>query len=210
MAQSARAEQESGCTAVHRAMGRDEAWRAYVRIRTQSEWLCDPLRTDDYQLQSIPQTSPPKWHLAHVSWFFETFLLQEYRPGWRPFHPRFRYLFNSYYEQVGPFHPRPARGMLSRPTVDEVYRYRTWVDEQMCALIHDVPEAQWPEVALRIAIGLNHEQQHQELLLTDIKHNFWVNPLFPAYRSDLPLGNPPPARLQWHEFEGGAGRHRRR
>ncbi|MCW8839576.1 MAG: DinB family protein, partial [Gammaproteobacteria bacterium] len=167
-------------------MERDTAAEAYRRIRHDSELLCEPLQAEDYLLQSMPQTSPPKWHLAHVSWFFETFLLQVYVPDYRPFQPQFRVLFNSYYEQVGPFHPRPQRGMLSRPTLEEIYRYRAWVDEQMAALIQTVAEEYWPEVALRIAIGLNHEQQHQELLLTDIKHNFWVNPLFPAYRSDLP------------------------
>lgn len=186
-------------------MDRATALSAYRRVRDESEALCAPLENDDYLLQSIPQTSPPKWHLAHVSWFFETFLLEAYLPGYRPFHPQFRVLFNSYYEQVGPFHPRPQRGMLSRPTVEEVYRYRAWVDQQMAELIHQVPEPQWPEVALRIAIGLNHEQQHQELLLTDIKHNFWVNPLFPAYRDDLPQNSHPATAFGWHEFEGGLG-----
>ncbi|MCW8829094.1 MAG: ergothioneine biosynthesis protein EgtB [Gammaproteobacteria bacterium] len=186
-------------------MERDTAAEAYRRIRHDSELLCEPLQAEDYLLQSMPQTSPPKWHLAHVSWFFETFLLQVYVPDYRPFQPQFRVLFNSYYEQVGPFHPRPQRGMLSRPTLEEIYRYRAWVDEQMAALIQTVAEEYWPEVALRIAIGLNHEQQHQELLLTDIKHNFWVNPLFPAYRSDLPPSTEVSAPLQWHAFEGGLG-----
>ncbi|MFO7592851.1 MAG: ergothioneine biosynthesis protein EgtB [Pseudomonadota bacterium] len=184
-------------------MSRDSALSAYRRVRDESESLCTPLQTEDYLLQSIPETSPPKWHLAHVSWFFETFLLQEYLSGYRPFHPQYRYLFNSYYEQVGPFHPRPQRGMLSRPSVEEVYRYRYWVDEHMATLIHEVVGEWWPEVALRISIGLNHEQQHQELLLTDIKHNFWVNPLFPAYRRDLPESNGSNVPLQWRTFEGG-------
>ena len=190
---------------VHPAMERQQALAAYRRIRRDSETLCRPLQTEDYLLQSMPQTSPPKWHLAHVSWFFETFLLQEYLSGHRPFHPHYRVLFNSYYEQVGPFHPRPERGMLSRPSLEEIYRYRAWVDEQMAALIVQVAEEHWPEVALRIAIGLNHEQQHQELLLTDIKHNFWVNPLFPAYRSDLPQSSAASAPLQWCGYEGGLG-----
>lgn len=190
---------------VHPGMERQEALAGYRRIRRDSEALCEPLQSEDYILQSIPETSPPKWHLAHVSWFFETFLLQEYLSDYRPFHPQFRVLFNSYYEQVGPFHPRPQRGMLSRPTLEEVYRYRAWVDEQMAALIHELAEEYWPEAALRIAIGLNHEQQHQELLLTDIKHNFWVNPLFPAYRSDLPQSSATSASLQWHGYEGGLG-----
>jgi len=184
---------------------REMAVGRYRQVRAASEQLCAPLATEDYGLQSIPETSPPKWHLAHVSWFFETFLLTEYLPAYRPFHPQFRTLFNSYYEQVGPFHPRPQRGLLSRPTVAEVYRYRQWVDEQMLALIEQVDEALWPQVALRINIGLNHEQQHQELLLTDIKHNFWVSPLLPAYRDDLPAVEGKAAAFHWSEFEGGLG-----
>ena len=184
-------------------MARKAALSAYREVRTDSEQLCAPLQIDDYLLQSIVQTSPPKWHLAHVSWFFETFLLSDYLPGYRPFHPRYRELFNSYYEQVGPFHPRAERGMLSRPTVEEVYRYRAWVDEHMAVLIDSVDEALWPEVARRLATGLNHEQQHQELMLTDIKHNFWVNPLFPAYREGLPRETGSAAALQWYEYKNG-------
>jgi ergothioneine biosynthesis protein EgtB len=177
----------------------------YRAVRAASERLCEPLQTEDYTLQSIVQTSPPKWHLAHVSWFFETFLLSDYLSGYRPLDHRYRYLFNSYYEQVGPFHPRARRGMLSRPTVEEIYRYRNWVDERMAELIEEAAARHWPEVARRIAIGLNHEQQHQELLLTDIKHNFSVNPLYPAYREELPRGTGSAAALHWHEFENGLG-----
>jgi ergothioneine biosynthesis protein EgtB len=184
-------------------MDRATALDAYRRVRGDSEALCAPLQTEDYLLQSIAETSPPKWHLAHVSWFFETFLLEEFATGYRPFHPHYRRLFNSYYEQVGPFHPRPQRGMLSRPTVEEIYRYRAWVDEHMATLIEELDEGQWPAAALRIAIGLHHEQQHQELLLTDIKHNLWVNPLFPAYRSDLPIGSGTAPALTWRDYEGG-------
>ena len=186
-------------------LARDAALAAYRGVRAASERLCAPLQTDDYLLQSIVQTSPPKWHLAHVSWFFETFLLGDYLPHYQAFHPRYRYLFNSYYEQVGPFHPRAQRGMLSRPTVEEVYRYRAWVDEHMAVLIDSVDALLWPEVARRIAIGLNHEQQHQELLLTDIKHNFWVNPLLPCYREELPQDSGPLTALHWHDFESGLG-----
>ncbi len=182
---------------------REEALEAYRAVRLESEHLCTPLETDDYMLQSIVQTSPPKWHLAHVSWFFDTFLLSEYQTDYEPFDPAFRYLFNSYYEQVGAFHPRPSRGMLSRPTVSDVYRYREWVDEQMRDLIDEVEAEHWTDIALRITIGLNHEQQHQELLLTDIKHNFSVNPLYPAYRDDLPQAEGSALPMQWHEFESG-------
>lgn len=184
-------------------LGRKEARARYLEVRKASEQLCTPLQTEDYLLQSMVQTSPPKWHLAHVSWFFETFLLEEYLPGYRPFDRHYRSLFNSYYEQVGPYHPRGRRGMLSRPTVDEVYQYRAWVDGLMGMLIDSVDENVWPDVARRLAIGLNHEQQHQELLLTDIKHNFWVNPLYPAYRDDLPQGSGTAAAQQWQEYQSG-------
>ena len=193
----------AGAEKQYPAMARKTVLAIYHEVRAASEQLCAPLQTDDFLMQSIVETSPPKWHLAHVSWFFETFLLSEYLPGYRLFHPRFRYLFNSYYEQVGPFHPRAKRGLLSRPTVEEVYRYRAWVDEHMGMLIDSIDEFQWPEVARRIAIGLNHEQQHQELLLTDIKHNFWVNPLYPAYRCDLPQETASGAALHWHEYQSG-------
>lgn len=201
MNQASVVEHEPLASSVH--LSRDEARVRYLEVRADSEQLCAPLETEDYVLQSMPETSPPKWHLAHVSWFFETFLLTEYLPDYRPFHPRFRVLFNSYYEQVGPFHPRPQRGLLSRPTVAEIYHYREWVDKHMLAFIADVDEALWSQVASRIAMGLHHEQQHQELLLTDIKHNFWVNPLRPAYRNDLPPSEGHGAPIRWHEFEGG-------
>ena len=149
MAQPQLSSDETSVVTIHPGMSRETALSAYRRVRDQSEALCTPLQSEDYLLQSIPETSPPKWHLAHVSWFFETFLLQEYLGGYRPFHPQFRYLFNSYYEQVGPFHPRPQRGMLSRPTVEEVYRYRAWVDEHMTSLIHELAEERWPDLDFR-------------------------------------------------------------
>jgi ergothioneine biosynthesis protein EgtB len=183
----------------------DEAdWiAAYRNIRADTESICSPLEIDDYQLQSIVETSPPKWHIAHVSWFFETFILTPYLSGYRPFHPRFAYLFNSYYETVGSMHPRPKRGMLSRPTVAAVYDYRSYVDEHMLALLSSLDVSNRSAVLLRLQLGLHHEQQHQELLFMDIKHNFSVNPLAPAYRADLKRhpGGTRPAR--WVEFEGG-------
>ncbi len=193
----------AGGEAPQPVLSRMAAPAVYHTVRAESETLCTPLQTEDYLLQSIVQTSPPKWHLAHVSWFFEVFLLGEFLPGYRPFHPQYHYLFNSYYEQIGPYHPRDRRGLLSRPTVEEVYRYRAWVDRHMSMLIDGVDEHLWPEVARRLAIGLNHEQQHQELLLTDIKHNFWVNPLYPAYRDDLPQESGSWAELHWHEYQSG-------
>lgn len=175
----------------------------FQRVRAVTEQLCQPLVTDDYQIQSMAQTSPPKWHIAHVSWFFEAFVLSQFQPDYRAFHPDFDFLFNSYYYTHGEMYPRPRRGMLSRPGVDEVYRYRAWVDEAMQKLMHTATDAQWAKLAFRITLGLHHEQQHQELLLMDIKHNFSVNPLRPAYRTDLKI---PPGRvreMQWRECAGG-------
>lgn len=184
---------------------RRDIWAdAYLRVRAQSEALCAPLAVEDYVIQTAPEASPAKWHLAHVSWFFETFLLQEYLADYVEFHPRFGYLFNSYYEQAGTFYPRPQRGLLSRPGVEEILRYRAHVDERMLMLLECAGEEVWPVVRQRLEIGLNHEQQHQELLLTDLKLNLGANPLYPAYRDDLPqapqAAAPP---LHWLEYPGG-------
>ncbi|EIJ35454.1 ergothioneine biosynthesis protein EgtB [Thiothrix nivea] len=171
-----------------RRVERDELLLDYQRTRQASEAICFPLSPDDYQIQSIVETSPPKWHMGHVTWFFETFLLQAFVPDYRPFHPQFNYVFNSYYQTVGSMHPRARRGLLSRPTIEEVYAYRAAIDARMLELIASVPESQWPAVAERVTLGLNHEQQHQELLYMDIKHNLSVNPLKPAYTAQaLPL-----------------------
>lgn len=177
----------------------------YPRVRQFSEQLCEPLEIEDYGLQTVVEASPPKWHLAHVSWFYETFLLRPLLSGYQVFHPRFEYLFNSYYEQTGTgFWPRPERGLLSRPRVAEVYDYRHHVDAAMTCLIAECPERDWPTLASRLEIGLNHEQQHQELLITDIKRHFAHNPLRPAYRADLPMspiGDPEP--IVWQSHAGG-------
>lgn len=188
----------------------DDAARAdlsgdFRRVRAFTEQLCAPLAVEDHVIQSHIEASPPKWHLAHVSWFFETFLLRPLLPGYQVFHPRYEYLFNSYYEQTGTgFWPRPERGLLSRPTVAEVMDYRRHVDAAMSRLIETCALSDWPTLEQRLRIGLNHEQQHQELLVTDIKRNFAHNPLRPAYREDLPiapLADPEP--LRWVELEGG-------
>jgi ergothioneine biosynthesis protein EgtB len=150
----------------------------FSAVRKYSEKICEPLETDDYGIQPAQDVSPPKWHLAHATWFWEEFILSKYFPGYRRFHPRFAFLFNSYYDSVGEHVLRVDRGNMSRPTVEDIYQYRKYVDEHMSSLlekdIHD-------DLINLIGIGLNHEQQHQELLLTDIKYILGHNPLFPVY-----------------------------
>jgi ergothioneine biosynthesis protein EgtB len=153
----------------------------YRATRARTERLCAPLEPDDYQLQSMPDCSPPKWHLAHTTWFFETFVLAPHAPGFRPYGPQFAYLFNSYYDAVGDRWPRPARGLLSRPTVAEVYAYRRATDERLFALLELADNRTLAAVVPVVELGLNHEEQHQELLLTDLKHAFGLNPLRPQY-----------------------------
>jgi ergothioneine biosynthesis protein EgtB len=187
------------------ADGRESLLKRYRQVRRQTETICQPLATEDYCIQTMPDVSPPKWHMAHVSWFFETFLLLPFDPDYRLFHPRFDTLFNSYYVTHSQPFPRPQRGLLSRPTVTEIYRYRAYVDEAMIALLARLPEAQWDEFRPRLLLGLHHEQQHQELLYTDIKHILAFNPLRPAYQPGAAT-SPPSGRatpLEWLEFAGG-------
>jgi len=175
----------------------------YLAVRQETENICSKLKTDDFQLQSIPETSPPKWHIAHVSWFFEAFVLPHFLPTYQVFHPKYAYLFNSYYETVGTMQPRSKRGMLSRPLLDDIYTYRKYVNEHMLELIENINEDDWLELSFRVTLGLNHEQQHQELLLMDIKHNFSVNPLKPAYNQKLSIPSQSASEIQWLECEGG-------
>ncbi len=174
----------------------------YERVRAASATICAPLQIEDYVLQTMDDVSPPKWHLAHTTWFFEEFLLRPHLAGYRVFHPTFGYLFNSYYEALGARHPRPQRGLLSRPTVSEIYAYRGYVDRHMRDLTRDAGAGRWCEVESLLLLGFNHEQQHQELLLTDLKHILAVNPLRPAYHSPQapPRSSSP---LRWLEFSGG-------
>jgi len=178
----------------------------YHQVRSWSEKICQPLETEDYVIQTMPDVSPPKWHLAHTTWFFETFLLVPYLTDYAVFQPQYGYLFNSYYEAVGQRHPRPQRGLLSRPTVPEVYQYRAYVDEAMRSLFGQLAHelGDHPNLLSLIELGLHHEQQHQELLLTDIKHILALNPLRPAYRADLPEASPPTAITdRWLDYPGG-------
>src|SRR5487761_531442 len=154
--------------------------RRYQQVRDVTTELCRNLTPEDMALQSMPDASPAKWHLAHSSWFFEHFLLAPYLKDYRPFDPQFNYLFNSYYYTVGGMHPRSERGLLSRPGVAEVAHYRAHVDEHMHKLLG--ARGREPELAYLATLGLNHEQQHQELLLMDIKHLFARNPLQPRWR----------------------------
>jgi len=178
----------------------------YAEVRNFTEYLCRPLVTEDYVIQSMPDVSPMKWHIAHTSWFFETFVLSKVNPNYESPHPQYSYLFNSYYVQSGKRHPRPERGLLSRPTVEEVYRYRRHVDENMREFLEHAEEAQMEEVGSVIEIGIHHEQQHQELMLTDIKHVFSVNPLRPAYVVERSAKNSavfPDGKIKWVSFPEG-------
>jgi ergothioneine biosynthesis protein EgtB len=174
----------------------------FRQVRAATESLCRPLATDDYALQSMPDASPAKWHIAHTSWFFEEFVLKPAVDGYRFFDSSYRYLFNSYYDSVGPRHARPERGLLSRPTTEQVWAYRAHVDEEMQALLDS--NSLTPELQNLVTVGLHHEQQHQELFLTDIKHLFSRNPLRPAYASKISAALGESAEpLAFVEIEGG-------
>lgn len=178
----------------------------YRAVRGLTEALCAPLETEDYVVQSMPDASPAKWHLAHTSWFFETFVLKPESEGRGVGPDDYAYLFNSYYNALGDRMARQNRGLLSRPTVVEVYRYRALVDERMLDLLDSADAARTARLAPLLELGLNHEQQHQELIVTDLKHLFGSNPVRPAYR-DLPT--PPPhdrAPLRWSAQPGGLAR----
>ncbi len=183
---------------------------AYQRVRAQTQALAAPLSAEDCQLQSMPDASPTKWHLAHVSWFFETFLLERFEPGFQPCDPRFRVLFNSYYNAIGDKHPRHQRGLISRPSLAEVLAYRQQVDQRMLALMaapHALPDAEQHALASLLALGLQHEQQHQELLLTDIKHALSMNPAHPAYAQRWPMAGISPQPLGWATHAPGLVEH---
>ena len=175
----------------------------FRRVRGNSHAICAPLETEDYVVQTIDDVSPPKWHLAHTTWFFETFLLEPHYTGYRNFHPRYGYLFNSYYEAVGKRHPRPHRGLLSRPTVSEVYDYRAHVDREMEQLIEKADDVLWKRIESLIELGIHHEEQHQELLITDLKHILAGNPLRPVYSPELTEKRAPESSGEWLASEGG-------
>jgi ergothioneine biosynthesis protein EgtB len=182
---------------MHR-LNADEIATRYRQVRAQTLALCAPLSAEDCGAQSMPDASPAKWHLAHTTWFFETFVLERWERGFQPFDAAFRVLFNSYYNAVGDKHPRPQRGLLTRPALELVQAYRADVDRRMLRLL---AEADAQGLAL-VELGLHHEQQHQELLLTDIQHLFSCNPLLPAY-GEAPLRRPTSLAPQWLAFGEG-------
>jgi ergothioneine biosynthesis protein EgtB len=177
----------------------------YAAVREATLALVAPLSAEDCQVQSMPDASPAKWHMAHVTWFFETFVLERFEAGFRPFDAAFRVLFNSYYQGVGEMHPRAQRGLITRPTLETVKRYRAEVDERMLRLLAShVGDAAIDEL---VTIGLHHEQQHQELLLTDIKHAFSIDPTRAAYARRWPMTSVAAPPMRWFGFEGGLLEH---
>jgi ergothioneine biosynthesis protein EgtB len=186
------------------AVGTRDPASSFEAVRSLTEKLCAPLEIEDFGVQSMPDASPVKWHLAHTSWFFETFVLPLANPDYHPFHPQFGFLFNSYYNSVGAFWPRGQRGLLSRPTVAEIFAYRRHVDDSLLRLLHEGDRNVTPEISPRIVLGLNHEQQHQELLLTDIKHALACNPLRPAYQKHPAKSSATESlTLDWLSHPGG-------
>jgi len=178
---------------------RAEVAARFADVRAHSLALAAPLSAEDQCVQSMPDASPTKWHLAHTSWFFEAVVLAAHAPGYRPFDPRWGHLFNSYYESLGSRHPRPQRGLLTRPALGEVHAYREHVDAAMQELVTGAAAACWDGAQALVELGLQHEQQHQELIVTDILHALWCNPLLPAYLAQeegpaLRLAPPP---LHW-------------
>lgn len=175
----------------------------YETVRGLTEELCEGLELEDYVVQSMPDVSPTKWHLAHTSWFFETFILQPHSPGYVPLNAAYQFLFNSYYVQAGERHCRAQRGYISRPTVREVFAYRAHVDEHMSELIENASEPTLVQLHDLLELGLHHEQQHQELMLTDIKHVFSVNPLRPVYRNVAHSRIARARTVEWIGFDAG-------
>jgi ergothioneine biosynthesis protein EgtB len=194
---------EFGAQQEARDTGKAAARRKFATIRGESEELASRLTPEDQSIQSMPDVSPTKWHLAHTTWFFETFILTRFDPDYRVFDPMFHYLFNSYYEAEGPRHPRPQRGLLSRPSCADVAAYREHVEAAMGKLIDGASNEVWDEIAPLIELGCHHEQQHQELILMDIKHVFSINPLLPAYQPPRRRTAANMTPLDWVAFPGG-------
>ena len=179
--------------------------RAFAEVRQATLLLAAPLSPEDCQVQSMPDASPTKWHLAHITWFFETFILERYEPAFKPFDASFRVLFNSCYQGVGEMHPRAQRGLITRPTLSDVLRYRADIDARVLRLL--ASHTNDPALSELVTLGLHHEQQHQELLLTGIKHALSIDPLHKAYAKRWPMTTVHAQALRWHAFEGGLIEH---
>ncbi len=175
----------------------------FKKIRQTSLDIVEPLEPEDFVIQVMANTSPTKWHLAHVSWFFETFVLDKAYDNYESLHPQYAYIFNSYYLQTGEPHARTKRGFLSRPTVEQVMEYREYVNEEMLKFLENASEEQLAEFGPVIEIGNNHEQQHQELMITDFKFMFGQNPLYPVYREQERPESSDPGKLNWISFDEG-------
>jgi ergothioneine biosynthesis protein EgtB len=185
-----------------KALAIDATAAAFSDTRRQSVDVCRPLEIEDYGLQAAVFASPPKWHLAHTTWFFETFILKPFVSGYAPVEPIYEVLFNSYYNGIGEQHPRHQRGLLSRPTLDEVLAYREHVDAAMAGCLELAGRADPQAIRQRTVLGIEHERQHQELFFTDLKYSLSVNPLYPAYlAAELPVQSGTPVR--WLGCEGG-------
>lgn len=175
----------------------------FIDVRAKTEALAAPLSGEDQTVQSMADASPAKWHRAHTSWFFETFILGPYEKGYKPFDPNYGYLFNSYYDAIGARHPRPQRGLLTRPNAEEIGAYRTHVTTAVTEFAQHCDEETWTTLEPLLTLGLHHEQQHQELLLMDTLHAFSCNPLEPAYARPTPLPTQQDRPLTWTENTGG-------
>lgn len=176
----------------------------FQHIRGQTEALCQPLQTEDYVVQPIVDVSPPKWHLGHTTWFFENFILAKYQPGYQPFNAGYNYFFNSYYESQGPRVLRSNRGNMTRPSASDIFRYRNYVDEHLSRFLEKHEEYfENEELALTLEVGLQHEQQHQELLVTDLKYILGNNPLFPVYLKNAVPSTAQSRPAAWLEFDSG-------
>ncbi|MCA8917561.1 MAG: ergothioneine biosynthesis protein EgtB [Planctomycetes bacterium] len=183
---------------------RAEIIARYSAVRASTEKLCAPLQTEDYVVQPMTDVSPPRWHIAHVTWFFEQFVLGKFVPNYEPFHPQYGFLFNSYYNLVGERTERPKRGFLTRPTVKEIYAFRHEIDVRMRALLETCDGATLAELLPILEVGLNHEQQHQELLVTDIKYILFQTPLYPAYLPSEEFSASKATQSgEWSSYEGG-------
>ena len=176
----------------------------YREVRRFSAILCETLEPEDCVIQTMPEMSPTKWHLAHTSWFFETFVIKPTLAHYQPLNPQYAYLFNSYYNAAGKMHARPQRGLVSRPTLRETFTYRQHVDSAIEELLNKAEGRPLERLKPLMVLGLNHEQQHQELMLTDIKHAFWMNPLHPMFRPEKKPLEAKTTELGWQSFREGA------